>query len=280
MCYSCHPKRGDVLDLVQLLGLATDLPSAATYITGNNTPLPVLKRKKLSMDTSSPKLWRSATWQANADQLLKDSQANIESPAGAQARAYLQARAIVPEVWRLYGIGAQQVWHPSLETSLPAIVIPWQAQLPSSKNIIKAVQYRFIDDNIEKGQRFSQMAGGERGIFGYDWIDGPDKADRILLIEGELNCISVQQWLIQTNNHHHLDVVSYGPDTNAFNGAAAKLARKYKQATYWADKHEVATTAAGEVPGARAVASPGGLDANDLLRDNKIDNYLSRLLRA
>lgn len=59
---------------------------------------------------------------------------------------------------------------------------------------------------------------------------------------------------------------------------AAKVAQRYKRVIVWADEPEDALQALGTIPNALPVRSPGGQDANDLLRAGLLADLVHGLI--
>lgn len=256
-CRVCHEKRGDAIDLVQFLGLATDFRSAVDYLSGWTSMAPSATNGRLRSERKAGSLtWQARAWQRDARQLLDTATLRLDLPEGAPGRDYLVRRGILPATWAAYGLGYADAWQPRRQKKMPALILPWK-----KGDKIKALQYRFIGEDITHGERFGQKAGGERTLFGVDLLAS---RPALIVVEGELNAVSI--WQVASDL---VDVVSFGPEDNIDRAGRymQALASGYERVIVWADKPERALhaqTAIGRE--STPVQSPNGQDANDLLR--------------
>ncbi len=257
-CRQCHEKRGDAIGLVQFLGLASDFRSAIDYLNGWTPTAPAGANGKLRPDhKAGSSTWQTSTWQRDARQFLDTAALRLGLPEGAPGRDYLVRRGIMPATWAAYGLGYADAWHPRRQKKLPALILPWK-----KGDTTKALQYRFIGDDITHGERFGQKAGGERTLFGVDLLAG---RPALILVEGELNAVSIWQAASDL-----VDVVSFGPEDNIDRATPymQTLASGYQRVIVWADKPERALHARAAIGReSTPVQSPNARDANDLLRD-------------
>lgn len=262
-CRVCHEKRADAIEFVRWAGLASDFRSAVDYLAGWNgstpirtptgkTGVPIAPERKAGSST-----WQTSTWQRDARQFLDTATLRLGLPEGLPGREYLAKRGIMPATWASYGLGYADAWHPRRQKKLPALILPWK-----KGDRIKALQYRFIGDDITHGERFGQKAGGERTLFGVDLLAS---RPALILVEGELNAVSIWQAASDL-----VDVVSFGPEDNIDRAGRymQALASNYQRVIVWADKPERALHAQAAIGReSTPVQSPNGRDANDLLRD-------------
>lgn len=246
---------------------------------------------------SKPKVegWRSAAWQSEARRKLETAQDRLWNsfegapgevrslPAGEPGRAYLASRGIRPDMAVAFGLGYGPAWNPKAEAELPALWIPWQY------SSIHAIQYRFIgvDKDDKNAVRFGQKGGGVRYLFGMQHctVAEPGQLDTLILVEGELNCVSLFQTIY---GQYPCDVVSFGPQSQLGNAEvarkAASLAQRYRHVIVWADEPAVAISALGVIPGALPVQSPvldgKPHDANDLLQLGQLDGLVFELIKT
>lgn len=263
-CRQCHDKRGDAIDLVQFLGLASDFRSAVDYLAGwsgstlSTTPTGVagVQTRLQPERKAGSASWKAPDWQREARQFLDTAALRLDLPEGQPGRDYLVRRGIMPATWAAWRLGYAAAWHPQRGKKLPALILPWQR-----KQTIKALQYRFIGDDIAHGERFGMKSGGERTLFGVDLLAG---RDTLIIVEGELNAVSIWQ-----SAHDLVDVVSFGPQDNIDRAGRymRAVAGGYKRVIVWADEPGRALQAQ-EAVGREStpVQSPNGQDANDLLR--------------
>ena len=211
--------------------------------------------------------WGDPAWQAEARTFVHEAVQRLASPTlGEPGRAYLAGRGITQETWQAWGLGYATPRHPRLRAERPAICLPWQG-----RGTLKAVQYRFYGDGIEHGDRFAQRPGGERTLYGVDLLG--THCDTLVLVEGELNALSIWQ-----EARDRLDVVSFGSDSNAGGDLAHRLAARYRRVLVWADDPDKARLAMGAIPGARGLRSVEQdgqkLDANALLQAGALADFL------
>lgn len=268
-CRQCHPKRGDVIELVQFLGLAHSFADSCKYLgasmqsttSRNQSAMRSARPKPKSNQPAREPAWRSPGWQREARQILKDAQNALNGPGGQSGRDYLLGRKIEPNTWQKWGLGYSHVWDGKQQRKRPAIVFPWQREK------ITALQYRFIDPT-GRDDRFSQLAGGQRIAFGMDKCG--THFVTLWLIEGETNCLSLSQCLC-ASHAVNVDVLSFGPQDNlAQNSFIVDYAKRYRQVIIWADEPGIVKSAAMAVPNSVGLKSPiqqgVKLDANALLQ--------------
>ena len=269
-CRQCHEKRGDAIDFVQWLGLARTFPEAVAWLTGDGlAAAPAVKRKPTRERKPA---WKAKAWQAEAWRELSRAHAVMDDDG--LGLDYLADRGITPQTARGWLLGAlPDVWHPGRRERLPALVMPWLAR----DLRITALQYRFIASGLGKRDRFAQKAGGERIIFGATQRSArPGKTLGLILVEGELNALSIAQALDAAGLG--LDVLSYGPQDNATRPELAAIAGQYPRVLIWADEAGKALAASKALPHAVPLKSPNGLDANDLLQAGKLAPFLATVL--
>ncbi len=265
-CRQCHEKRGDAIDFVQWMGLARTFPEAVAWLTGDGlaTVAPVAKRKP-TRKRKQP-AWKVKAWQAEAWRELNRAHAVMDDTG--LGLDYLASRGITPETARGWLLGAL----PDALGRGPALVMPWLAR----DLRITALQYRFIEAQVKR-HRFAQKAGGERIIFGATQRSArPGKTLGLILVEGELNALSIAQALDAAGLG--LDVLSYGPQDNATRPELAAIAGQYPRVLIWADEAGKALAASKALPHAVPLKSPNGLDANDLLQAGKLAPFLATVL--
>lgn len=279
-CRKCHPKRGDAIELVRFLGLAHSYGDARAYlggpmqsITPKNQPVTeTLRSMSPSISPTMEPTWRAPDWQLKARQLLEKSQEALNGPDGEPGRNYLLSRKIEPWTWQEWGLGYAHVWDGKQKRKRPAIVFPWQ------RAKITALQYRYIDA-VEKNDRFSQLAGGQRIAFGLQ--NCGEHFVTLWLVEGETNCVSLSQCL-RSANMVNFDVLSYGSQNNLEqNSAIVDYAKQYRQVIIWADERGVVESGERAIPhafGLRSLLREGiKLDANSLLQHAALLPFVRRV---
>lgn len=248
--------------------------------------LPPAPKREVFPGKQKVDAWKSDRWQADARRRLEAAQVALwddDNAAAAAGRAYLTERGIRPDMWIAFGLGYGNAWNNKAGRAMPAIWIPWQNRQ------ITAIQYRFlgVGKDDETAQRFGQLKGGDRYLFGLQHCVAaePRQLGMLFVVEGELNAISIFQTVY---GHYSVDVVSFGPRANLRNAGvaplAAAVATRYKRVIVWADESQDALDALGTIPNALPVRSPkidgNKQDANDLLRAGLLDDVIFDLIRV
>lgn len=225
--------------------------------------------------------WRNPEWQKRAWSLLRNAQDTLwNKDAGAAGRAYLEGRGLRLDTAVQYGLGVATVFNPRAKERMPAIIVPWLNRQ------ICAIQYRFLDiaKDETRAARFGQMKGGERILFGLPTCFSLPgyKPHTLFAVEGEMNAMAIAQAVRDMGLP--VDAVSFGTEANIANDATLDVLRKmmpgYRHVIVWADKATKAQTALKSLPGiTMAVKSPGGQDANDLLRDGNLHEWIWELMQ-
>ena len=267
-CRQCHEKRGDAIAFVLWMGITHTFPEAVAYLVGE-TPLapPPASGRRAPAPKPKARPWLASAWQKSAWREL--GLAMREMDGKGLGLDYLAGRGIAAITARQWMLGALHIYHPGRREKLPALVIPWIDR----RLRITALQYRFFAPGLEKGERFSQKAGGERIIFGATQRRPPQKAVGLILVEGELNALSIAQAIPAA-----VDVLSYGPQGNAKRPELATIAGRYSRVIIWADEAGQALAASQTIPAAVPLRSPDGLDANDLLQAGELRPFLAAVL--
>ena len=236
-------------------------------------------------DTSQ--LWKHEQWQRAANHRIEAAIDRLHNTSdGAQGREELLKRGISLDTALAYDMGFAMAFNKGAEKMLPAILLPWKREK------VTYVTARFIGVNKDdkgnkddkKPDRYLPAFGvkighsnhyGSRYLFGLQHCNGHGKT--LVLTEGEMNAISVAQeaWGV-----YPCDVASFGSQDNLKTVArmAVKIASGYDNVIVWADKKNIAEKSASLIPGAVPVASPRGLDANDMLRQGILGDFLFQLL--
>jgi hypothetical protein len=271
-CYQCHPQRADVIEFVRWAGRC-DFATACQRLGG--LPLTIAPQPaRAGTPRRQPRSWTTLAWRAVAEGEVAAAATLLDSPEGSAGWRYLAERGILPVTWRAWGLGLASPWHPRLRGCRPAIVMPWR-----HCGWLQAVTYRFIPwrgVTLDKANRFSQRAGGERTVYGSELLG--DHFKTLILVEGELNAVSVWQALRQAEIDD-VDVLSFGSEGNAAGRAAVEMAQGYQQVIAWTDREERAAQALQSLEDrARGLQSPRGMDANDLLRAGVLGDFLQAML--
>lgn len=181
-----------------------------------------------------------------------------------EAREYLTARGISRASWASFQLGY------TIAYKRPAISIPY-----FDGNTITAVKYRFIDTiaRQDKGRRFSMLQGSKPFLFGLSHVIPSAKG--LLVVEGELNAVSIIQQMPRG-----LATVSMGSETNT-PALLKKLADRYERVFIWMDDRERAQEMQRRMGrDATLIESPihrgQKYDANLMLQANVLPGFISR----
>lgn len=214
-------------------------------------------QKPLGPKSCTPKFLETS-WQQRARQVVHDCKSALWSPEGKSALQYLNSgRGLTATTLLSFDIGFIKR---DFSEKRPAITLPW-ILIDTS---VTAVKFRFFDDaSCCKGRRFTQLAQSTSLLFGGQNLQSDDL---LVLIEGEVNCMSV--W--QACHWKGIDCLSFGSQGNwAGISSAAELlrVRRYKGLLVWCDE-EAQSIKAGDLlkefqP--KLMKSPRGKDANDVL---------------
>lgn len=276
----CHPKRGDAIEFLRWLQPGLSFAEAVQQLAGGALPA-VASRKQPAARRPAPAR-QPADWRRRAERLATEAYARLWAPEGEPGRAYLEQRGLEPHVWLTYGLGfdpAAAVPGTEGQQQAPAVVMPWR----SGSAGVYAVRYRFLEPQGE--HRLTAMAGSQFAgkLFGGQALppacfeplpEGHKPAESLctlLIVEGEINAMSCHQVASETR----LDVLSVGSESANLSPAAVAFAQRYRRVLIWADKGEVAQRLMAALPGSYGVRSPGGQDANDLLRAGLLGGFLS-----
>lgn len=282
-CRNCHPKRGDVIELVRFadgLGFVEAvgrLADAARFSTERRM-------------TPQPKAATSGRWTGaernDAAAFLLTAQQSLSTCRAASD--YLRSRSIEERTWRAFGLGyADKPAGVGQAFQKPAIVMPWYRD-----GQLVAVRYRYLEPvrtadksgKVESHKMRSWQGSEFSGVlFGWQampsFVSLPLSEDRqpierlraLLVVEGELNCCSC--W--QAAGEACMDALSIGSESAHLSESAVRTASRYGQVFVWADRPGVAQRMVDTIPGAIGIASPDGNDANDMLKSGQLGGFLA-----
>ena len=232
---------------------------------------------RLNLPEAKPMELSSVEWQRHAWRVVDRMGDSLAlSDQGKAGRDYLASRGLTKDIYICWGLGFGSVFDPIAKAARPAISIPW---IVESDNIITGVKYRFIDG--AEGTRYACMPGSVLSIFGNQTILSSDTT--LLLVEGEINCLSVSQLHVPG-----LSVISFGSESgNEIPASRAaifrNLAMKYERVIIWCD--EGARSRAYEKILGRSckkLQSPNTgtskADANRLLVIGDLPDFISQVL--
>ena len=102
-CRKCHEKRSDAIGFVMHYE-GVNFVAACEWIAGPGMKLPATPIKPQRAERKPPQ-WNTDVWQQRAYELIDQAAAQLETPAGAAARAYLEQRGIMQHTWRCWLLG-------------------------------------------------------------------------------------------------------------------------------------------------------------------------------
>ncbi len=268
-CRHCHEKRGDVIEFVQWKNNITFV-EAIQMLDGNSIgSLPATKRAP----AIKPQFERPPDWQKDANNLAERAHWRLmddDDSAAIAARDYLDSRGIETHTWQAFKLGyAPSVAIPGTQGKerAPAIVMPWY-----KGGKVCGVRYRFLEKQGDCKQ--TALAGSIFGgvLYGGQALEtGTHELSTLLICEGELNACSI--W--QCSRYTSLNVLSLGSESAAVAPAMVEYASRYATVMVWLDKEERAQSAMAALPGAYAIKSVEGQDANDSLRSGELGALLA-----
>jgi hypothetical protein len=266
-CRQCAPRGGDAIDYLRRRDRLTFHEALSRLAVLTPAAQPAYQTTYRGRPQTLA--WREPRWQQAAQAEARQAAwALAHDPDAEAGRAYLLGRGLIPDAWQAWGLGYALAWHPRRKAKLPAITLPWQADAA-----LQAVQYRFILPELAQPERFSQRKGGERLLYGLDLCMG---RDTLVLVEGELNAVSLWQVL-----HGRVDVLSCGSQEGLANRRTLRLLESiveaYRRVFIWLDDLTRAAAAVPAIAPATGYAlwSEGGRDANDRLRDGSLAAWLA-----
>lgn len=236
-CRQCLPRGGDVIDFVQWLHgvgfreacarlgaeLATDPHVAGAEPTVRATTSPASQQQEAKQEQP---VWQTERFQRSAQRTLAATRRRLWSEEGTPGWSYLQARGLTEETARAFGLGYGVTFHPRRRKNLPAIFLPWYSE---DGKRVRAVQHRFIADDLDKNERYSMKFGSDPVLFGLNVLK---PAETVAVVEGEFNCMALQQSGIQA--------LSLGSEANVGNrqalAALPEYLVRYRRIVVWFDQ--------------------------------------------
>lgn len=275
-CRQCNPKGGDSIDFLRWVQPGLSFADAVVQLTGGTLPeaTPRQPERKQTSRQTSP-----AEWRRKATVTLQNAQERLLQPEGEPGQEYLLSRGFEPRTWLQFGLGYRpDALVPGTEGKkrAPAIAIPWFAG-----GKLTAIRYRFLEvqegnkQTAELGSVFRNRLFGSQGL--PDWVSLTDSDGRfesmcdLIICEGEINAMSIWQVAGDSNLH----VLSLGSESAKLTDAMIAFAKRYRNVIMWMDRAEVARNLQLAIPAASSFTSPGGKDANDLLREGLLGAVLA-----
>ncbi len=287
MCRRCHPEWGDGIEWLRwtnstsFLAACRDLTEGTIATGSNNVHKPIPKPA-----TTAAFMWDEPKRRREAleahDNLLKCTNKQSEI-----ALAYLESRDIEVGTVKAFSIGYAVIGLPGTwdkanrSRCYPvqvAISLPWF----NKDGALQCVKYRFTENHTytdvndkERTENKTSRGSSAGKIFGWQALQGPDKRLVLIIIEGEMNALSL--WQV---GNQWVDVLSVGSESviDKMPTIVAELAIQYMHCIVWADKGDIANSAALAI-GASSMRSPDGMDANDLLKAGKLKPLLVGMLK-
>lgn len=273
-CRNCKPFDAghgwnDAIDWVQHMdGKAFD--DAVTELTGvvrdssRKAERPsVTVPKAIAKPVTAPVTPQTDEWRAKALPIVEAAQTALLEGDNA-GLSYLADRGLTMATCEAYGFGFGAF------RNHPAIVIPW-----TRGGKLQAIRYRYVTPMAdgpkiisEPGSRFAESMYGGQTLCGC-----AEQLRTLVICEGEINAASIWQ-AAQASN---VDVLSTGSESAILPKPALDYAAKFRTCIVWMDKPDIARKWADMIPGAIAVASPNGMDANDMLRSGKLAYFLAHV---
>lgn len=282
-CRQCRPRGGDVIDLVQMIQDVTFV-EACRLLSGDAWPAPKLRRSappaQQGRERKAPG-WQEAAFQESARRTMWATQRRLLGAQGHAGQDYLRRRGLGADTWRAYGLGFGTAYHPARREQRDAIFIPWFAR---EGEVITAIQHRFIDPDLGKGERYSQKPGSAPLLFGLPALEHrPEEAAggprTLCIVEGEVNCMSLYEI--------GEAALSVGSETNVGNeqvlSALADRARAHERVVVWFDDPAYAgrliDTLGRMGPFRETEVQPvtSLFDANDLLAAGELAAFVATL---
>jgi len=193
-----------------------------------------------------------------------------DTPLAAQVRDYLHSRGLIKPTFLWALIGAAEVFDPKAGRKRPVASIPY---FDTALNV-RAIKYRFADDAGPNSLRYVMEKGSQSGF--YYIPEHLGFCDRLLVIEGELNLISVAQVKPE------IDLVSTGSQSlsEAMRQDLLHLAARYGRVWVWFDDPQKAREIAAMTIKGKPIQSPvidgEKWDANRLLQADMLDEFVKR----
>jgi len=224
----------------------------------------------------------SAEWQASAFAEITAAADALYQPQGAAARAFLSARSLSESTWEAWLFGFM-LYSPKDNPTIkiPVITMPWR-EWDAGGEVVTAVKYRVM--NVNSKLRYFSKAGSKFDVpFGLSYA--LESHHTLLLVEGELNCVSA--WQCRPAG---VSCLSFGSEGGGDARILQSVASRYQNVFVWADdvwdnpkqKARAAELQSLVTGRGKALRSPkdDGVkhDANQLLKVGALPEFLSRVL--
>jgi hypothetical protein len=255
-----------------------DFKAALAYLGGDlfrplARPIKKLPRP-IEIRFNTPE-WQAEAWMDQTRAITR----LLHSRSEAAGRQYLEGRGLVLATWEFASLGFANVYDHQTEIKRPAITIPHFDQ----SEAITGIKIRFIDElaRLNPDRRYSARGRSKFYLYGLYGLNSA--AGDLLLMEGEINALSVMQC-----HPAGFNVLSIGSDnfTEAQAALLRPLAALHKRVTIWTDdpaKSEPIKAALSHLE-AQRLQSPmiegKKYDANQLLQAGLLADFLSTVLNV
>lgn len=287
MCRSCHPDWGDGIEWPQWIDGIGFLDVCKQLTGGSMTTVSNVEIvKPMQKPVLTPYVWDEPTRRREA----LENHGKLLAGTSKQSKialAYLEGRGIDISTSEAFSVGYAAMGLPNtydkanLSRCYPmqvAISLPWF----NHDGALQCVKYRFTQshtytdlDGKEHSENKTSRGSSAGGVFGWQALRGPDKRQVLIITEGEMNALSL--WQV---GNQWIDVLSAGAEgaINKLPTVVTEIANRYAHRIVWADKGNIANSAALAI-GAASMRSPDGMDANDLLQAGKLAPLLAAMLK-
>ncbi len=229
--------------------------------------------------------WRAPEWQADAWRIIHQTSDWLFNPGGELGQEYLASRALHKGTWYSWLLGFEHHYDSFTKRKRPAIVIPWLDFDRIEDAVIMAVKYRFIDELAKQdpNRRFTALAGSASVLFGLG--HAVPSHQTLLFIEGEFNCLSVNQCMPSG-----LTCLSFGSEGGGDERTMQAIAEHYEHVFVWADDlwdnprlmmraKDLRALVKGNGKKLQSVKQDGiKFDANELLKREALHSFLTQIL--
>ena len=201
------------------------------------------------------------------------------TPDGQQAQDYLRSRGLALGTWYAWHIGYNaKTYDTATEKKRPAIWLPWY-YIDAQRESITTIKYRFIDELAKDNKhRFNSMSGGKITGHLYGLWDAQPTDKVLLLVEGELNALSLWQ-----QRPRDVTVLSIGSEGGGRPEVIAQIAQRYQRVYIWCDdaartlKYKAMITQ--PTKGLQSPTIDGAkIDANKLLQAGKLAEFIKQVI--
>lgn len=287
-CRQCSPgKYKTVIDFV-MKKEGCDAKEALAHLGGTTTAPVKTSRPAPVRPVARPVELPSDEWQENAWHLVDQASDRLfhdrvyqggkwQDADGQPVRDYLTSRGLTLATARAWNLGAAWHYDPKLKARRSALVLPWW-DVPYVNYQVTAVKIRFVDHQPE-GLRYTSLYKSVPLIYGLNGLTG--SRENLLLIEGEINALSVWQAAAEAGTLYGLNVLSFGSEGGGRPELMQAIAKRYRSTFLWLDDPEQARKyqAVLSVPTANLIQSPKQndhkVDANDMLTAGVLGEFLA-----